>query len=274
MRQTLLFLALTAIVVCSHSAYAQIGRGGAMAQLFTDSEMQSQFVDDMQLTNEQSAQLGQLGGEFRREMELLFREYGPQLMSEENRMEAIDKLRTEGVKLGDGLKQKMRDVLSEKQYTKLEERTFQLTGGTQGMLFSVGFADTLNLTPEQVKKVEALQRQMTTEIFQLVGRLQGASAEEQLRIRTQIEEVVAKYAKMAEDILTDAQKAKVKKLVEDTPEYIKTRLRQNRNQQNSPWRPGPGSWQPGEGAPEGGNPNSEARPPRNERGGIVFPGSE
>lgn len=272
MRKTFSFFVLAAVAVCSQAANAQIERG-PLAQLFTNNEMQAQFVDDMQLTNEQSAQLGQLGGEFRREMELLFRENLPQMMSEDNRMAAIDKLRTEGMKLGEGLKEKMRGVLSEKQYTKLEERTFQLTGGTQGMLFSVGFADTLSLTPEQVKKVETLQRQMTTEIFQLVGRLQGASAEEQLRIRTQIEEVVAKYAKMAEDVLTDVQKAKAKKLVEDTPEYIKNRLRQNRNQQNGQWRPGPGSWQPGQGAPEGGNPNSEARPTR-ERGNRVFPGSE
>ncbi|MCL2624025.1 MAG: hypothetical protein FWD31_10205 [Planctomycetaceae bacterium] len=269
MRQTFFLLAIAAVVVCSQFAYSQ---QPPIAQLFTNSEMQSQFVDDMQLTNEQSAQLGRLGGEFRREMELLFREHGPQIMSEDNRMEAIDKLRTEGMKLGDGLKDKMRGILSENQYTKLEERTFQLTGGTQGMLFSVGLADTLHLTPEQVRRVEALQRQMTTEIFQLVGRMQGASREEQARIRTQIEEIVAKYAKMAESILTDEQKAKVEKLIEETPDYIWSRLPQNRGLTRE-WRPGFNSWQPGQGAPEGGNANRETRPSR-PRGERVFPGSE
>ena len=270
MRQTLLFLiAIAGVVVCHQSAY---GQRPAIAQLFSNPEMQTQFVDDMQLTDEQTSQLGQMGGEFRREMELLFREYGPQMMSEENRMEALDKIRAEGVKLGEGLKEKMRDVLTEKQYTKLEERTFQLTGGTHGLLFSVGFADTLTLTPEQVKKVEALQRQMTTEIFQLVGRLQGASGEEQARIRTQIEEIVAKYAKLAEDILTAEQKAKVEKLMEEMPDYIWSRLPQNRGRTRE-WRPGANSWQPGQGAPEGGNPNSETRPTR-QRGERVFPGSQ
>ena len=271
MRQTQFLFALATIVVCSPFIYAQPGAMGPMAQLFTNREMQTQFVDDMQLTNEQSAQLGQMGGEFRREMELLFREYGPQIMSEENRMEAIDKLRTRGMKLGEDLKQKMRGVLSEKQYTKLEERTFQLTGGTQGLLFSVGFGDTLKLTPEQVKKVEALQRQLTTEIFQLVGKLQGASGEEQAKIRAQIEELVAKYSKMANDILTDEQKAKAEKLVEDTPDYIWSRLPQNRGRTRE-WRPGANSWQPGQGVP-GPNPNSETRATR-PRGERVFPGSE
>ena len=272
MRKLQFLFVLGVIVFCTQVSYSQQMRMGPMAQLFTDREMQTQFVDDMQLTSEQSGQLGQLGGEFRREMELLFREYGPRLMSEESRMEAIDKLRTEGMKLGEGMKEKMRGVLTEKQYTKLEERTFQLTGGTQGLLFSVGFGDTLKLTPEQIKKVEALQRQMTTEIFQLVGRMQGASSEEQARIRTQIEELVAKYSKMANEVLTDEQKAKAEKLVEDTPDYIWNRLPQNRGRTRE-WRPGTNSWQPGQGAPEGGNPNSEARPAR-ERGNRVFPGSE
>jgi hypothetical protein len=205
-------------------------------------------------------------------MELMFREYGPQIMSEEKRNEALDKLRTEGMKLGENLKQKMRGVLTEKQYTKLEERTFQLTGGTQGLLFSVGFGDTLKLSPEQVKKVESLQRRMTTEIFQLVGRMQGASGEEQAGIRTQIEELVAKYSKMANDILTAEQRAKAEKLVEDTPDYIWSRLPQNRNRTRE-WRPGANSWQPGQGAPEGGNPRGETRPTR-ERTGPTFPGSE
>jgi len=269
MQRMIFLLAWMMIGLCVQVANAQRPMG-PMADLFTNPDMQSQFVDDMQLSNEQAAKLGELGGEFRREMELMFREYGPQMMSEENRNEAIDKIRTEGMKLGENLKQKMRGVLTEQQYTKLEERTFQLTGGTQGLLFSVGFCDTLKLTPEQIKKVEALQRQMTTEIFQLVGRLQGASAEEQARIRTQIEELVAKYSAMANDILTAEQKAKAEKLVADTPEYIATRLPQNRNR-NREWRPGANSWQPGQGAPEGGNPNREARPtPRSGGSGRIF----
>ncbi|MCL2120364.1 MAG: DUF3654 domain-containing protein [Planctomycetaceae bacterium] len=268
MRKTLFLLAIAVVVVCPQSIF---GQQPAIAQLFTNQEMQAQFVDDMQLTDDQSSQLGQLGGEFRREMELLFREYGPQMMSEENRMEALDKIRAEGMKLSEGLKEKMRGVLTEKQYTKLEERTFQLTGGTRGLLFSVGLGDTLQLTPEQVKKVEALQRQMMTELFQLVSKMQGASGEEQARIRSQIEELVAKYTKLAEDILTTEQKVKAEKLVEDTPDYIWSRLPENRGRTRE-WRPGANSWQPGQGAPEGGNPNSETRPTR-QRGERTFPGS-
>ena len=274
MRKIIVFLALTVIGLCVQTGYAQRPMG-AMADLFTNRDMQTQFVDDMQLTNDQASKLGELGGEFRREMELMFREYGPQMMSEENSNEAIDKIRTEGMKLGENLKQKMRGVLTENQYTKLEERTFQLTGGTQGLLFSVGLGDTLKLTPEQITKVESLQRQMTTEIFRLVGRLQGAPAEEQARIRMQIEELVAKYSAMANDILTAEQKARAEKLIADTPEYIASRLPQNRNRSRE-WRPGANSWQPGQGAPEGGNPNSETRPSRErgERGGRAFSGNE
>ena len=267
-------LAFMVMSLCVQTVYAQ-RMMGPMGDLFTNRDMQAQFVDDMQLTSDQAAKLGEFGGELSREMQLLFREYGPQLMSEENRSEALDKLRSEGMKLGENIKQKMRGVLTEKQYTKLEERTFQLTGGTQGLLFSAGFGDTLKLTPEQVKKVETLQRQLTTEIFQLVGRMQGASAEEQANIRTQIEELVAKYTKLANDILTAEQKVKAEKLAADTPEYIASRLPQNRNRSRE-WRPGANSWQPGQGAPEGGNPNSETRPARErgERGGRAFSGNE
>ena len=270
MQKSIFLLTLVAIGLCVQNVYAQ-RQMGPMAELFTNRDMQTQFVDDMQLSSDQVTKLGEMGGEFRREMELMFREYGPQMMSEENRMEALDKMRTEGMKLGENLKQKMRGVLSEKQYTKLEERTFQLTGGTQGLLFSAGFGDTLKLTPEQVKKVEALQRQMTTEMFQLLDKMRGASPEEQLNIRTQIEELVAKYSKMANDFLTTEQKAKVEKLIAETPEYIATRLPQNRNRSRE-WRPGASSWQPGQGAPEGGNPNQETRPTRDrgERSGRAF----
>ena len=272
MRQSVFVFAFVSVVFCTQSLFAQLGQSGSgIAQLFSNSQMQGQFVDDMQLTPAQVAQLGRAGGEFRREMELLFREYGPQMMSEENRDEAIQKLRSEGMKLGEGLKEQMRDFLSEKQYTKLEERTFQLAGGTRGMLFSVGLSDTLKLTPEQVKRVEALQQQLTKEIFSLVAKLQGASAEEQASIRTQIEELVAKYAKMADDFLTTEQKVKAEKLIADTPDYIKSRLPQTRNQPNRPWQPGPGSWQPGQGAPQV-NPYREERPDRS--GGRVFPGGE
>jgi len=303
MRKAILCLALAAIVFGTQISFAQppggmpgggmMGRMGGMGQmggpmgggpmggnpirdLFTNPEMQTQFRDDMQLTSDQITKLGEAGAEFQRDMGLMFREIGPQLMSADNRMEAIDKLRSEGTKLGDNMKEKMRGMLTEQQYTKLQERTFQMAGGTQGMLFSVGLADTLKLTPEQVKKVEEVQRQMTTEIMQLMGRMQGASADQQAAIRTQIQELVAKYSKMANDILTADQKAKAEKLVAATPEYIKSRLAQNRNQQggnaNTPWRPGPGSWQPGDPIPDR-NPGAEDRPNR-PQGGRVFPGTQ
>ena len=267
---TMILLVFCTIVLCTNYTFAQ--GPPPLAQLFSNGEMQSQFVDDMQLTDEQSGKLGELGGEFRREMEKVFREYGPQIMSEEDRSEALDKIRAEGMKLGEGLKEKMRGVLTPQQYTKLEQRTFQLTGGTQGLLFSVGFGDSLKLTPEQVKKIEGLQRQMTTELFQLLGKMQGASAEEQANIRRQMEEMLAKYTKLARDILTEEQKALAEKLEEETPDYIWSRLPQNRGKTRE-WRPGAGSWQPGQGAPEGGNSLREARPVR-ERGERVFPGSE
>ena len=275
MRNTFILTTLMVIVLCAQIVFAQRPFAqrpmGPMGELFTNREMQTQFVDDMQLTTDQAVKMGQMGQELSRDMQLLFREYGPQLMSPENRDAALDKLRSEGMKLGESHKEKLRGILTEKQYTKLEERTFQLTGGTQGLLFSAGFGDTLKLTPEQIKKVESLQRQMTTEIFQLVGKLQGASAEEQANIRTQIEELVAKYAKMANDILTTEQKAKAEKLVAETPEYIASRLPQNRNRSQQ-WRPGPNSWQPGQGAPAGGNPSSEVRPNRDrgDRSGRAF----
>jgi hypothetical protein len=77
---------------------------------------------------------------------------------------------------------------------------------------------------------------------------------------------------MANDILTAEQRVKAEKLVEDTPDYIWSRLPQNRNRTRE-WRPGANSWQPGQGAPEGGNPRGETRPTR-ERTGPTFPGSE
>lgn len=264
-----IFSTFVTVVFCTNHIFAQ---QPAIAQLFSNNEMQNQFRDDMQLTDEQAAKLGEMGGEFRRNMERLFRENGPQIMMEGRRDEALDKIRAEGMKIGENLKEQMRGVLTTQQYAKLEQRTFQLTGGTQGLLFSVGFGDSLKLTAEQVKKIESLQRQMTTEIFQLLGKMQGASAEQQAEIRKQLEELVAKYTKLARDVLDDEQKALAEKLEEETPDYIWSRLPQNRGKTRE-WRPGAGSWQPGQGAPEGENTLREARPVR-ERGERVFPGSE
>lgn len=261
--------ALATIVFCTNFAFAQ---QPAIAQLFTNNEMQNQFRDDMQLSDEQASKLGELGGQFRREMEQMFQQHVPKIMAEGTRNEAFDALRTEGMKIGDKLKEQMRGVLTKQQYEKLEQRTFQLTGGTQGLLFSVGFSDTLKLTAEQVQKIESLQRQMTTEIFQSLGKMQGASGEEQANIRQQLEKIVEKYTKLARDVLTDEQKTLADKLEEETPDYIWSRLPKNRGKTRE-WRPGDKSWQPGQGAPEGGNANRETRPVR-ERGDRVFPGSE
>ena len=263
-------LAVFALVLCANRAFSQ---QPAVVQLFSNNEMQNQFRDDMQLSDEQAAKLGELGGKFRDEMQQLFRQNGPRMMlSEEARNEALDKIRAEGMKIGDRLKEDMRGVLSKQQYEKLEQRTFQLTGGTQGLLFSAGFGDTLKLSAEQIKKIEGLQRQMTNEIFQLIGKMQGASSEEQAEIRRQLEELVEKYSKLARDILTDEQKTLADKLEEETPDYIWSKIPKNRGKTRE-WRPGANSWQPGQGVPEGGNTNREAQPVR-ERGDRVFPGSE
>jgi hypothetical protein len=240
---------------------------------FTDVEFQNQFRDDLQLTDDQAAKLRDTGNEFRKELETLFRENGPQMMNKEKREEAIERLRTGFFEKGEAFKEKFRGVLSGKQYDKLQERLFQMSGGLQSGLFSTGFLDTLTLTPEQVKKIQQIQRQVTDEALALLDKIAGASGEERAAIMRQLQGLGEKFSKRIREILTEEQKVRADRLIEDTPDFIWGRLPQNRNRTRE-WRPGADSWRPGQGVPEElKNKNNEKKQER-EHSGRRVPGAQ
>ncbi|MDR1385656.1 MAG: hypothetical protein LBJ67_17680 [Planctomycetaceae bacterium] len=273
MRKTGLFFTLAVAISSISMSYVYGQQNDAIQAAFTDNEFRNQLRNDLQLTDDQAIKLRDMGDEFRKEMETMFRENIPQMMNKEKRDEVSDRLRTEGFKKGEAFKEKMRGVLNEKQYAQLQERSFQMTGGLQSGLFSTGFLDTLELTPEQVKKIQQLQKQATGEALALLDKIQGASAEERTAIMQQLQGLGEKYSKLIREILTDEQKVRADKLIEDTPDFIWNRLPQNRNRTRE-WRPGANSWQPGQGVPEGlKNKNSETKPER-EHSGRRVPGAQ
>ena len=119
--------------------------------------------------------------------------------------------------------------------------------------------------PESGGSLEQQQELM----IQLVNMMDEYYRDQAPRLKKLILERNQKY--MA--LMTDAQKAKIEKVMDDVPDYIWKTFPTNHDK-DRPWRPGQGSWMPGMGVPPNlENLNRESRPPRPE-GKKTFPGQE
>lgn len=102
--------------------------------------------------------------------------------------------------------------------------------------------------------------------------LQGIVAEMYGDKIPELKELVAKNNKKFMSVMTDAQKAKIQKVMDDVPDYIWATFPQNRDK-DRPWRPGLDSWMPGMGVPGVGSANRETRQKRSQEK-RTFPGQE
>ena len=187
-----------------------------------------------------------------------------------------------------------------------DQETVQSAFGVQMMQLMGGQPDFLELTPEQRELLTKQQKESSieamtlvtqatvkmitsnpgklAEIQRLVGEMQNAETdEEQERIAKELQavngdifkdiapelkKILIKGHENDMRVLTDAQKAKVKAVMADMPDYMKNKLAEiGKGGALS----GLESWIPGMGMP-GANPNREA-PRQRSSGGRPFPGN-
>ena len=264
------FLLICAICLgTTLSAFAQ--GPDVFRELLSNGDFQMQFAQDLQITGDQGRQLAGMAQDVRNRIGDLLRSNGPMMASKDDRDQAFKTIREEGMKITREVEQKLSGILNDKQLQLYHERTFQMSGGLQGILLNPSFGKTLELTEEQLRKVTQIQEQLTKEAFLLMDKLQDATPEERTAIMQQLQALGEKGAKMIEAILDNAQKVKMEKLKEEVPDYIWKSFRGNRNKERE-WRPGADSWKPGQGAPVNVDIPREER--STNRQGRRFPGQD
>ncbi|MCL2347724.1 MAG: hypothetical protein FWC50_05615, partial [Planctomycetaceae bacterium] len=187
-----------------------------------------------------------------------------------------------------------------------------ITQGTAPLELMMGPPDFLNLTEGQKKEIFDVQKETTKaiqltsqnviqsnaknpeglkkfqEMQELAGKVQKAETDEErqeiaqklLTIHSEMfKDAAPEFKKILKEgrekydaVLTDAQRAKIKAVMEQIPEYLWQSLPQNQGKNRS-WRPGLNSWIPGMGAPEGTENIREAKPESKEKG-RRFPGND
>ena len=222
---------------------------------------------------------------------------------------------------GQKMKEQAKTAFSQEKFQKLHLRMFQLFQGTidasgktndlnvvvgamggNTILLAAGQPDFLELTDNQQKQIQVIQRDVAIKsslavqqgtmksmqdnpesqkrLQELYGKLKQAQTEnEKEAVSNQIQELMnLSMLPALEDIkkiladgkarywrvLTDRQKAKYEQVMADIPDYLWQRMPQNMGKDRE-WRPGIMSWVPGMGVPEGGQPLRETPAPRPRR---------
>ena len=149
---------------------------------------------------------------------------------------------------------------------------------TAGKAVAYRLNATMTLRKENPKKAEKLN-EISQKIFTVQSEEERRELEKQLMVLNNeifrdlapaMKKNILDGNKKFMSILTDAQKAKIEKIMEDVPDYLWAIFPQNQDK-NRPWKPGIHSWTPGQGVPQDtGKANSETRlsPPS---GGKKFP---
>jgi len=263
-----LLLVLTLVTMTMFSGHVFAQPGAAWRDLLENPAMQQKFAADLQLTEEQGQQLLRMKDELEVRVREMATKHGPMLMNRDKREAAFSDLQDGVMKISEEANQKLRGILNEKQYGLYNDRAFQMSGGLYGMLVSPSAGQTLNLTPDQVVKIQNIQTKLSREAFALYDKWVSAPPGERGAIMREFQALGEKGTKMIEDILDDTQKGKMQKLNAEMPDYILDAMPNARGGRERAWRPGANSWKPGEGAPQ----NVDV--PREERGreGRKFPG--
>lgn len=231
--------------------------GGAFGVL-----MNEQARKDLGITEEQQTKLREAGQKI---FEQMRPQQPPQQGGERPRFDPAE-MRARMEKVQNDTRTAIESILNKDQVGKLDVMSFQSSGGLDSPMLNVENLRVLNLSEEQVKKINELRDSM----FAGGGeRFRNMSREER---QAAFEENRKKMKDGLLGILSDEQKAKAESLTKETPEYLKRpaggQPRDGGNRRDF------GNWTPGQGA-AGENPEREARSPRQQRGsGRSFPGSE
>ena len=131
--------------------------------------------------------------------------------------------------------------------------------------------------PEKLTEMTELTQKISEpnsaeEIQKIMNRMSSLAAEMHRDIIPELKQLTVGNYKKFMAVMTDAQKAKIQKVMEDVPDYIWKTFPQNRDK-DRPWRPGLDSWMPGMGVPDSASTTRETRPARPE-GKKTFPTQE
>ena len=181
-----------------------------------------------------------------------------------NMFEALDLSGTQKQQLG-GIKKEMEPEF-EKMVDKMIEGQLKFAEITQNLL-----AEKLEGVTDP-KEREMIQKNITDIVRKSHPDLQRMDAElRESRLR-----LTEKLKGEMSEILTDAQRKRMRDLIDNPPDYIQKMIAQGQKEigagnsmpnmwQPGPdsWQPGPNSWQPGDSVPNYQQPRNEGRFPRN-----------
>jgi hypothetical protein len=136
-------------------------------------------------------------------------------------------------------------VLSPEQIQKLWELQWQMPSssafiGGEEITIGLGRYNAFDLSEEQKKRIEVLKKEFLAAAPEL-DKLRGNARNQKL-----IELVKATRTKLKET-LTDAQRAKLERLLTEKPKFLTAPPAPKKEE----WMPGPNSWKPGDPLPEG-----------------------
>ena len=163
------------------------------------------------------------------------------------------------------IQEKVDRVLRPEQRTKLNDVTFQLSGGLEAPRTGIQTLATLDLTDAQKEQVRKFMQERTEAMARLrenMGEIDWRNPEEQARARSAMEGPSTRFAEQVKGILTPEQRAKAEKLTAEAP-ALRERLRvpapgqprgpqQGQGRQQPPgggFVPGQGAWRPGQDTP-------------------------
>jgi predicted transcriptional regulator len=142
-------------------------------------------------------------------------------------------------------------------------------------LVTQGTMKMVTTNPEKLAEIQRLTQefgnaQTDEEREEIAKKLQNIQGDMLKDVAPELKQVLIKGHEDFKRVLTDAQKAKIKAVMADMPDYMKKLLAEV--DQDGGALSGLESWVPGMGTP-GANPNREAPRQRSGSGGRAFPGN-
>lgn len=181
------FLALALAAICVTPVLAQpgggrggFGRGGGMTGLLRSDEVQA----ELEITEEQLADLQAMGEEMRDEMRAKFE--GMRDLPQEERRERFASMRDEMQSMQSEAEERMGDILLPHQVARLKEISLQQQirgGGLQGTMRGP-LAEELGITDEQREQMTTKAQELQEEMEQKIEELRNNAREELMGLLT------------------------------------------------------------------------------------------
>jgi len=187
-------LALGAVVSIADVGFAQRGGGrgfwgggaggGGLSTLLRDSKVQ----EELELVEDQVADLEEIQSEMRQEMMEMFRGGGGfRDLSDDERRERMEELRAKITERTKEMDEEIGQVLLPHQLTRLRELNFQSQiqrSGTDGMADNESIIEALGITDEQKEKMKKAAEEASKKLEEKIQKLRQQAQDEVLAVLT------------------------------------------------------------------------------------------